>query len=91
MMKAKQLLKDIETLQWSSSSEETFTRACQLLREKYEVHNDNPIMKSSLKSFFEYFESTWVFSKESLWYEGANPYRCSNNELNVDTSHFYLF
>ena len=29
-------------------------------------------MKSSLKSFFEYFESTWVFSKESLWYEGAN-------------------
>ena len=81
--KAKQLLKDVETLQWSSTSEETFKRAYKLLREKYDVESENPEMDSSLKTFFEYFESTWIFSEESRWYEGANPYRCSNNQARV--------
>ena len=78
--KAKQLLGDIETLQWSCSSEQTFSSAYQLLREKYEPYNDKPGLKSSLESFFKYFESTWISSEERLWYEGANPYRCSNNQ-----------
>ena len=47
--KAKSLFKDIENLQWSCTSEETFSTAYNLLREKYE-----PLQYC--KPFFEYFE-----------------------------------
>ena len=37
-------------------------------------------MLSSIRDFFSYFQDTWVTSKENLWYEASNPYRCSNNQ-----------
>ena len=74
---SKKLLEDIGSLQWSSTSLETFKQVFQLLREKYEASEAGG---GKISEFFKYVDSTWVSSQENLWFEGANPYGLCNNQ-----------
>ena len=37
-------------------------------------------MVSAISVLFKYFNEIWVNSNEFKWYEGANPFRSSNNQ-----------
>ena len=68
------LMKDIEDLQWSAITEETFLALFQQLKEKYS--DSGP----EIEDFLQYVETVWINSNENQWYEGARPYGCSNNQ-----------
>ena len=67
-------MKDIEDLQWSAITEETFLALFQQLKEKYS--DSGP----EIEDFLHYVETVWINSNENQWYEGARPYGCSNNQ-----------
>ena len=54
-----QLMSDIQSLQWSCHSEDTFLIVFDLLEKKYVqgIYKDQE--QSSLKKFFEYFRAQW--------------------------------
>ena len=76
----KSIIKDIEDIQWACT-DETFHPFVTLLEKKYVENNsysDNLV--SAISVFFKYFNEIWVNSNEFKWYEGANPFRSSNNQ-----------
>ena len=77
---AKLFLKDLEQLQWTAT-DETFLDMLNLLKQKYlyDRKYDSQTVEA-FETFFEYFWDYWVLSGESRWYEGACPFRCSNNQ-----------
>ena len=78
---ASKLQKDIEELQWAADSKDSFLYLAKVLEEKYrDLDNLDSNTKTSLQSFFQYLQMTWVNSPESNWYEGAHPYGVSNNQ-----------
>ena len=77
---ASKLKKDIEELQWTADSKESFLYLAKVLEQKYQDCSFDSNTKTSLQDFFQYLEMTWVNSPESNWYEGAHPYGVSNNQ-----------
>ena len=76
---AKNLLSDIEEIQWSANTF-TFQELVNLLEEKYiDDESLSSEVNDALKNFFTYFRAVWVNSKESGWYEGAHI-GSSNNQ-----------
>ena len=76
---AKNILVDIENLQWSVLNEATFRHVFTLLEKKY-LDKYNPIINDSVSKFFKYMRTVWVESEEFRWYEGAHPWQVSNNQ-----------
>ena len=76
------LLADIESLLWSYHNEETFGLVFDLLESKYTVDtNHSSQEKIALREFFSYFREQWgPASPVFRWYEGAHPWRVSNNQ-----------
>ena len=77
---AKSFIKDLEQLQWTAT-DETFIDMQNLLKQKYLTDRkyDSQTIEA-FETFFDYFWDYWVLSGESRWYEGACPFRCSNNQ-----------
>ena len=76
---AKNVLSDIEDLQWSSLNQLVFLHSYKLLEEKY-LLDDKLQHKDAVEDFFAYFRKVWVDSEEKNWFEGANPFASSNNQ-----------
>ena len=65
----KELMEDIQILQWSSHSEETFNCAFDLLETKYIQDTSS----AAMKEFFEYFRIQMGPGSHCFqWYEGPN-------------------
>ena len=77
---ASKLKKDIEELQWTADSKESFLYLAKVLEQKYQDCSFDSNTKTSLQNFFQYLEMTWGNSPESNWYEGAHPYGVSNTK-----------
>ena len=76
-----ELLDDIQNMQWSVHSEETFLVVFDLLEAKYVQGNHPAGELALLQDFFEYFRIQWgPESHVGNWYEGANPWAFSNNQ-----------
>lgn len=76
-----ELLDDIQNMQWSVHSEETFLVVFDLLEAKYVQGNHPAGELALLQDFFEYFRIQWgPESHVGKWYEGANPWAVSNNQ-----------
>ena len=76
-----QLMSDIENLQWSVHSEDTFRVVFDLLESKYVEGAHADFELKLLHDFFEYFREQWgPDSHVSKWYEGAHPWSVSNNQ-----------
>ena len=76
-----QLMSDIQCMQWSVHSVETFIVVFDLLEAKYVKGNYTDGELDLLKNFFEYFRAQWgPESHVSKWWEGANPWAVSNNQ-----------
>ena len=76
---AKDILTDIEYLQWSVLNEDSFHYVYNLLKQKY-MDKHTPIINSAVEKFFNYMDSVWIESGESMWWEGAHPWQISNNQ-----------
>ena len=76
-----ELQRDIESLQWSCHSEDTFVIVFDLLEKKYTEGDYNDKELDLLKDFFSYFRDQWgPDSPVSRWYEGAHPWNPSHNQ-----------
>ena len=76
---AKEILHDIEFLQWSVLNEKSFKKVYGLLELKYMNKYDQPL-NEAINKFFSYMRSVWVESKQSRWFEGAHAWKPSNNQ-----------
>ena len=78
----KNLMNDIEDLQWACTSEDTFVVVFNLLEEKYSQEDAHTAQELVLlQDFFAYFKEQWgPDSHVHRWYEGANPWSVSNNQ-----------
>ena len=76
---AKNVLADIEDLQWSALNQKVFLHSYNLMEEKY-LLDDKFDHKDALEDFFAYFKKVWIDSEENNWFEGANPFASSNNQ-----------
>ena len=74
------IMADIEDLQWSSINEATFRIAYDLLEKKYLTQDVDDKLLDAIQEFFVYFRKQWVDSPVSRWWEGAHPWRVSNNQ-----------
>ena len=74
------IMADIESLQWSALNEETFRIAFDLLEKKYLEKVMDDKLRNAVQDFFAYFRGQWVESAVSGWWEGAHPWRVSNNQ-----------
>ena len=75
----KNILSDIEYMQWSVLNEESFHYVYNLLKQKY-MEKNTPIINGAVEKFFEYMDNVWIQSGESMWWEGAHPFQISNNQ-----------
>ena len=76
---AKNIMADIEFLQWASTSQETFHQNFELLEKKYE-NVEEPTLKVLVQAFFDYMREVWIESNEQHWYEASHPYASGNNQ-----------
>ena len=73
------ILKDIVNIQWSVLNEASFRKCFELLEAKYLGKHD-VVLNGVLEQFFTYLRKVWIDSSEFKWYEGAHPWRVSNNQ-----------
>ena len=76
----KSILNDIEEIQWSVMNEKTFRVVYELLEMKYANEDMEEDLKSLVDDFFQYFRKQWVDSPVFRWWEGAHPWKISNNQ-----------
>ena len=73
------ILGDIEFIQWSVLNHQSFNKVYDLLEQKYLRKHDATLNKA-IETFFQYMRSVWIESKQNLWFEGAHPWKISNNQ-----------
>ena len=76
---SKNILDDIEFLQWCVLNEKSFHKVYELLEKKYIDKYDHSL-NEAISKFFSYMRSVWVESKQNRWFEGAHPWKVSNNQ-----------
>ena len=65
---AKNVLADIEDLQWSSLNQKVLLHSYKLLEEKY-LFDDKLQHTDAVEEFFAYFRKVWVNIEENNWFK----------------------
>lgn len=73
------ILKDIVNIQWSALIELSFRKAFDILEKKY-LGKFDEVLNEVVSKFFSYMHKVWLDTNEFRWYEGAHPWRISNNQ-----------
>ena len=76
---SKKILDDIEFLQWSVLNEKLFHKVYELLEKKY-INKYDHSLNEAISKLFSYMRSVWVESNQNRWFEGAHPWKPSNNQ-----------
>ena len=74
-----EILHDIVNIQWSALNEATFQKSFKLLEKKY-LGKYDVVLNGVIATFLSYMRKVWIDSSEFGWYEGAHPWRISNNQ-----------
>ena len=73
------ILEDIVHIQGSALNEATFRKSFKLLELKY-LNKYDIVLNGVVAKFFSYMRKVWIESNEFRWFEGAHPWRISNNQ-----------
>ena len=73
---------DILKIQWMVQTNKEFTVVFKLLEEKYLVKGkSSEQLEVQIEALMKYYRTQWgPDSHVALWYEGAFPFHCSNNQ-----------
>ena len=73
---------DILKIQWMIQTDKEFRVVFKLLEDKYVERGEyTEDLQAQINSFFRYYRTQWgPDSHVALWYEGAFPFHCSNNQ-----------